>query len=89
MLITALLFMCTDQIPDMDFRYGVGWGIIGMACFNILVNNVIMFHQAFVNLKKFIKKIKERCNKDKVKKYSTNTPIDPINTSIIGPGELF
>jgi hypothetical protein len=41
------LFVFTQYVDDPKLQYNVGWSMIGVTTFNIVVNMVIMAHASF------------------------------------------
>ena len=41
------LFVFTDYVDDPDMQYKVGWSMIGVTAFNIVVNMIVMGFASF------------------------------------------
>eukprot|EP00350_Pseudokeronopsis_sp_OXSARD2_P012248 CAMPEP_0170566722 /NCGR_PEP_ID=MMETSP0211-20121228/80021_1 /TAXON_ID=311385 /ORGANISM="Pseudokeronopsis sp., Strain OXSARD2" /LENGTH=103 /DNA_ID=CAMNT_0010887975 /DNA_START=820 /DNA_END=1131 /DNA_ORIENTATION=+ len=63
------LFFFTDTYDDKEFQYRVGWTLILVTVFNVLINLIIIVKETIQTMKEKFKilrtKIKERCQKNK------------------------
>ena len=50
------LFTFTDFVPEVETRYLLGWGFIGIAAMNIFVNFSALFYKVFLVLRLAIRK---------------------------------
>jgi hypothetical protein len=71
-MITFHLYLCSDFIESDDLKYNIGWSIVVITLANILVNNIFLVQATYKSIRELIQKIKERCNKRKLKKYDMN-----------------
>ena len=45
LVISYSLFSFTEFIPDVEFRYSLGWGFIAIVAFNITINWVALMYR--------------------------------------------
>ena len=54
------MYLFTDQMPDRNIRYLVGWSMILVTLLNILVNFLMMLENTFRRLKLLFRRLKQR-----------------------------
>ena len=54
------LFVFTEYVDDPIMQYKVGWSIIGVTAFNIMVNMGVMLYASFLKVKLAIRKLKHK-----------------------------
>jgi len=68
MICTYHLFLFTEYVPDAQVRYMIGWSIVGVTTFNILVNIlVVLVSTVFKSINKAVYYSRLRTAKKKLK----------------------
>jgi hypothetical protein len=63
LIISYHLFLFTDYLTDVTLQYQLGYALIVFTCFNVFINILTIFIQAFTTLKNTFTKLRSKCNK--------------------------
>jgi hypothetical protein len=62
------LFSFTDFVPEPDLQYRIGWSLIGVTVFNIVMNMFFMIYMTAKKIKLLCQKLKKLFDKWCMKK---------------------
>ncbi len=65
LLCSYCLMFFTDNMEDPTFKYMVGWVLIGITLFNILLNGLILLKAIVTSIILLIKHLRKRCYRKK------------------------